>query len=112
MSSVLSYIRAHAKNTRTTVSVEDGVSLKLEGMPAAYTAAGLKKLASAQTSDVKGAVRTKLEDGKRVSTSFALDGEKAGQLIAGEHEAAPAGRAGRRQTAMASGEPSVNGAAA
>jgi hypothetical protein len=108
MSSVLSFIRAHAKSSRTTVTVEDGVTLRLGGMPSVYTAAGLKKLATAQAADVKGSVRTKLEDGKRVSTSFALEGERAGQLIAGETES----RAGRRQTAMANGEPvTTNGAA-
>jgi hypothetical protein len=104
MSSVLSFIRAHAKSSRTTVTVEDGVTLRLGGMPAAYTAAGLKKLATAQVAEVKGSVRTKLEDGKKVTTSFALEGERAGQLIAGETE----NRAGRRQTSMSSnGEPVV-----
>ena len=109
MSSVLSYIRKHATKATTTVTVEDGVTLRLTGMPVAYTSGGVASLAKSQVGEVKGSVRTQLDDGKRVSTSFAVGADHAANLVTGDLDGdAGAGsgrRKGGRQTAAAGGEP-------
>ncbi len=111
-SSVLSFVRKNASSVRTTLTVEQGVTLRLAGMPTAYTVDGVARLAGSQLADAKGSVRTALEDGRKVSSAFSLSPDKAEQLVRGPDAPATAGRAGKRQTAMASGEPAANGAAA
>jgi hypothetical protein len=109
-SSIISFIKKHAKTARTTVTIEQGVTLRLDGLPAAYTTTSMRTLAASQPGDVRGAIRTALEEGKKTSSSITLEGERAGALIAGSTES----RAGRRQTAMSNSEPvaaSSNGSA-
>jgi hypothetical protein len=114
MSRIISFLRKHGKASKTTLTVEPGVSLRLSGLPAAYTVGSVKALALAQAGDVKGSVRSVLETGQRVSSTFALDADRAAQLVAGEVEDERKPRGGKRQTAMANGEPvaaSSNGSA-
>jgi hypothetical protein len=110
-SAILSYIRKNATSVRTTLTVEQGVTIRLAGMPVSYTVDGVGKLAGSQLSDAKGAVRTAMEDGRKVSSAFSLAPDKAEQLIRGPEAPAATGRAGKRQT---NGEPvaaSSNGSA-
>lgn len=79
----VAFLRANAETCRTSISGPDKIRVSLQGLPKAYTVAGLASLAEENGLTRVSLPRAELKNGRVVNSSAQLKGEKGAEFVRG-----------------------------